>query len=114
MLRDRVARIVLAILECFEDFIELELDSPWKIWAAQARDIRKATRDTNYICAANLQILMEWRMQADERWSSINGTSTRNSYFESQLLRWFDLREIMDHAISSMQLEVLLQKLRPG
>jgi hypothetical protein len=121
MLRGRVARVVLATIEYFQMLDEvqrnLELSATYndafQIWVKQGVDIRRACKDKNYICAANLVILMEWQMQADERWSSINGVALNDASHAREVSQYVDLRESLDHAIQSVQLAVLLRSLAP-
>ena len=75
-------------------------------WVDQGVGIRKALIQPDYICAANLMTLMQWRIDMDERWEKVNKTMCLVSLYD-------DLRESLDHIISSLELVVLLQKLEP-
>jgi len=114
LLRKKVQVLVLRILEFFEDNCDAEKDEQNKLfdtWKDQAKVIRRATLNKDYICASNLVILMEWRIEADEHWMIINRNSVRDKQHEDVVSYYVDLRESMDHLISSVELVVLLRKL---
>ncbi len=82
-------------------------------WVDQGTGIRKAINKTDYICASNLMILMQWRMDMDERWETVNNTTRKDSNHMDLVSMYGDLRESLHHIISSLELVVLLQKLGP-